>query len=52
MHISRMNRTSHLCVMAALCAVAVLGGCTVQDQPAPGLAGPSGFPDLSKTSTM
>ena len=43
MHISRMNRTSHLCVMAALCAMAVLGGCTVQDQPAPGLAGPSGF---------
>jgi len=29
--------------MAALCAVAVLGGCTVKDQPAPGLGGPSGF---------
>jgi len=43
MHISRMNRTSHLRVMAALCAVAVLGGCTVKDQPAPGLGGPSGF---------
>ena len=43
MHISRMNRTSHLGVMAAMCAVAVLGGCTVQDQSAPGLAGPSGF---------
>ena len=43
MDISRMNRTSHLRVMAALCAVAVLGGCTVKDQPAPGLGGPSGF---------
>ena len=43
MDISRMNRTSHLRVMAALCAVAVLGGCTVHDQPAPGLGGPSGF---------
>jgi PKD repeat protein len=43
MHISRMNRTSHLGVMAAMCAVAVLGGCTVHEQSAPGLAGPSGF---------
>ena len=43
MHTSRTIRTSHLGVMAVMCAVAVLGGCTVHEQSAPELAGPSGL---------
>ena len=39
----RMNRISRLRVLAALCGAAMLAGCTIQDQEAPALAGPSGF---------
>jgi PKD repeat protein len=44
MHISRMNRVSYLGVIAAV----ALGGCTVTEQSAPSVAGPSG-PGLSVT---
>lgn len=50
MHISRINRASHLRMMAAMCAVTVLGACTVKEQSAPSLMGPSGA-GLSVTLT-
>lgn len=39
----RMNRSSHLRAMAALCAATVLGGCSIDKQSAPALGGPSGY---------
>jgi hypothetical protein len=38
-----MNRFSHLRAVAALCAATVLGGCSIDKQSAPALAGPSGL---------
>jgi len=43
MNISRDNRTLHRRVMAAMAAVALLGGCTTKSQEAPSLMGPSGL---------
>jgi hypothetical protein len=43
MHSSRDNRRSHLRLTAALCAGTLLGGCTMQNQSAPDVVGPSGF---------
>ena len=43
MNISRENRTFHLRVMAAMCAIGLLGGCTTKSQEAPALIGPSGL---------
>lgn len=48
MHTSRMNRVSPLRLAAALSAATFLGACTVSDQSAPSLTGPSG-PGLSVT---
>jgi hypothetical protein len=50
MNISRDNRTLYRRVMAAMGAVALLGGCTTKSQEAPSLMGPSG-PGLSITMT-
>lgn len=50
MHISRMNRDLLLRLTAAMGAVTVLAACTVKEQAAPSLMGPSG-PGLSVTLT-
>ncbi len=50
MNISRENRILRLRVMAAFCAVGLLGGCTTKSQEAPPLIGPSGL-GLSITMT-
>lgn len=43
MDMSTMNRVSHLRVVTALCAATMFAGCSVSEQSAPSLAGPSGF---------
>jgi PKD domain len=43
MHMNTLIRFSHPRVMAALCAATMLGGCSIDKQSAPSLAGPSGF---------
>ena len=52
MHSDRRNLITCLRITAVLGAVSVLGGCTLESQSAPGLAGPSGFAiSLSLTSS-
>ena len=52
MHTDRGNLMSRLRAMAVLCAVAAVGGCSLESQSAPDLAGPSGFAiSLSLTSS-
>jgi PKD repeat protein len=43
MHSTREQGMRNVRVAAVVCAVMALAGCTLQDQSAPGLAGPSGF---------